>query len=119
MKKIQLLFVALFGMIAVVVAQQKVNDKAVIKTPGAQCEPCKMRIENYVSKEYGVLSVNVDIRKKTTTVTWITDRTNIENIKAAIATVGFDADDVSAEESAYKRLPECCKKPVEKTPAAP
>ena len=36
---------------------------------------------------------------------------NPENIKALIANVGYDADDVTAEPDAYKRLPTCCKKP--------
>jgi copper chaperone CopZ len=92
-------------------AQQKAVQKAVIKTPTVQCDDCKARIEKYVMREYGVSSVKVDVKKKTTTVTWITDRTNIENIKAAIANVGYDADDVKAEESAYNKLPKCCKKP--------
>jgi hypothetical protein len=39
------------------------------------------------------------------------DRTNIENVKTAIANIGFDADDVTAEPSAYQKLPKCCKKP--------
>lgn len=94
-------------------AQQKKTDKAVIQTPSIQCDMCKTRIEKYLSREYGVTSVKVDVKKKTTTVSWITDRTNIENIKTAIANTGYDADDVTAEESAYKRLPACCKKPAE------
>jgi len=111
MKYLQLSIIALLGFVITSFAQQKVSDKAIIKTPDAQCELCKQRIEGYVGREYGVTSVVVDIKKKITTVTWITDRTNIENIKAAIATVGFDADDVTAEESSYKKLPKCCKKP--------
>ena len=86
--------------------------KATINTPGVQCELCKTRIENYVLRQYGVSSVKVDIKKKTTLVTWIPDRTNIENVKAAIATVGYDADDVTKEESSYKRLPPSCKIPI-------
>lgn len=91
-------------------AQQKVNDKAVIKTPDAACEPCKERIEKYVGRQYGVTAVKVDIKKRTTTVNWITDRTNIEEIKTSIANAGFDADDVTAEITTYNRLPSCCKK---------
>ena len=34
----------------------------------------------------------------------------IEEIKAAIANCGYDADDVQADEDAYKRLPKTCKK---------
>lgn len=118
MKNLQLIIIAIFSFAFTSFAQQKVTDKAIIKTPTVQCDQCKERIENYLSREYGITSVNVNVKKKITTVTWITDRTNIENIKAAIATVGYDADDVSADEIAYKKLPACCKKPAEKAPAS-
>src|SRR5688572_20885752 len=111
MKKLQLSLIAVLGFGLMSFAQQKATAKAVIKTPSVQCEMCKDKIEKYVSRQYGISAVKVDVKKKITTVSWLTDRTNIENIKAAIATAGYDADDVAAEESSYKRLPKCCKKP--------
>jgi mercuric ion binding protein len=89
-------------------AQQKAAIKAVIKTPGVQCEACKTRIENHLIHEDGIASVRADYRKHTVTVVWYTDRTNIENIKTALANMGYDADDVTAEPDAYKRLPVTC-----------
>ena len=83
---------------------------ATIKTPTVQCEECKKRIESYVSREEGVQKVDVDYKRKVTKVTYVTDRTNLENVKTAIANIGYDADDVTAEPSAYKKLPTCCKK---------
>ena len=110
MRSIQLSFIGLFCLVSTGFAQQeKVNEKAVIKTPGVQCDVCKDRVEFFISHEYGINSVKVDIKKKTTTVSWITDRTGLENIKVAIANLGFDADDIEAEESAFKRLPKSCK----------
>lgn len=94
-------------------SQQKATSKAVISTPTVRCEMCKDKIEKYLGRQYGINTVKVDYKKKTTTVTWIKDRTNIEEIKASIANTGYDADDVTAEEGAYKRLPACCKKPAE------
>ena len=90
-------------------SQTKVVDKAVIITPYVQCDKCKDQVEFFIGHEYGVSSVRVDFRKHTTTVTWLTDRTNIDNIRAAIANLGFDADDIEAEPFAYKRLPKECK----------
>ena len=98
---------------------QKTTDKAVISTPTIQCDMCKEKLEKVLFREPGVTSSKVDIKKKTVTVTWITDRTNIENIKTAIANAGYDADDVEAEEFAYKKLPACCKKPVEEKKVVP
>ncbi len=59
-------------------SQQKASSKAVISTPSVRCEMCKDKIEKYLTRQYGVTSVKVDYKKKTTTVAWITDRTNIE-----------------------------------------
>ena len=115
MKSISLTLVSFFAFIAMGFAQ---SQKVEIKTPGVQCEMCKTKIENYLMKrEPGITAVKVDIKKKTTTVTFLKDRNNIEQVKTAIANAGYDADDVTAEEDAYKRLPKCCKKPVEATPA--
>jgi copper chaperone CopZ len=99
---------------------QKTTEKVVIKTPTVQCEMCKSKIEKYLSREPGVSSVNVDYKKKTTTITYLTDRNNVEQLKTAIANAGYDADDVTADEEAYKKLPKCCKKPaVEEKKDAP
>jgi copper chaperone CopZ len=103
-------------------AQVKATDKAVISLPNLQnCDKCKDQIEFFISKTEGVTSIVVDLKRKIAKVSWLTDRTNKEYIKTAIANLGFDADDIEAEEYAYKRLPACCKKPAEpqKTPPAP
>jgi copper chaperone CopZ len=113
MKSFKLTILAILGSCALGFAQQKAVQKVVIKTPTVQCEMCKEKIERYLSREPGVSLVRVDYKKKTTTVTYLTDRNNIEQLKTAIANVGYDADDVTAEESAYRKLPKCCKKPAE------
>ncbi|MBL7703468.1 MAG: heavy-metal-associated domain-containing protein [Ferruginibacter sp.] len=87
----------------------KPTGKAVIKTPTILCEKCQEKVEFFISKRPGVTSVAVNIRKKTTTVTWLNDRTTLENIKTDIANLGYDADDIEAEEYAFKRLPKECK----------
>jgi periplasmic mercuric ion binding protein len=120
MKTIQLTLLSLFAFVAVATAQQKAVGKAVISTPGVQCEDCKTRIELFVARQYGVGTVNVNWRKKTTTVTWFTDRTDIEQIKTHIANCGYDADDVTADERALKKLPVKCQHPVPvKAPQVP
>jgi mercuric ion binding protein len=111
MKKLPFLLFALiaFGVSSVAQTPQKLT--AVIKTPTVQCQECKERIEKYLSHEEGILKVNEDYKRKICTVTYLTDRTNIENIKTLIANAGYDADDITAEPDSYKRLPPCCKKP--------
>ena len=90
-------------------AQKNGVQKAVIKVPGVLAEPCKTSIDNFLVHEYGVSSVKADYRRHTVTVVWYTDRTNIENIKTALANMGYDADNVTAEPDAFKRLNPACK----------
>jgi mercuric ion binding protein len=111
MKKMQLILLLLIGLTGAATAQQKSIVTVVIKTPTVQCDQCKQRIENYLSHEDGIVKVDVDFKKKIATVKYMTDRTNVENIKTDIANCGYDADDVTAEPDSYKRLPTCCKKP--------
>jgi copper chaperone CopZ len=115
MKSIKLTLLALIGFVSIASAQQKATKKVVINTPSVQCEMCKDRIEKYMSREPGIVSVKVDYKKKTTTVSYTTDRNDIEQVKTAIANIGYDADDVTADEGSYAKLPKCCKKPVEKS----
>lgn len=91
-----------------VAAQAQKVQKAIIQVPGAQDEACKVRIEKYLHREYGVTYSNVNFRRHYVTVKWIPDRTNIENIKTAIANIGYDADDIKANPDAYRRLPKIC-----------
>ncbi|HKO82032.1 MAG TPA: cation transporter [Chitinophagaceae bacterium] len=102
---------SIIGFTAASFSQQKALETAKIKTPNALCEACKPRIETYVKRIDGVTFVNVNYRKGETTVKYLTDRTNIEEIKTAIANMGYDADDIPANEESYKRLPKTCKKP--------
>jgi periplasmic mercuric ion binding protein len=111
MKRLLFALLAVVSFTTVSFAQQKAIETAKIKTPGALCEACKPRIETYVKRIDGVMSINVNYRKGETTVKYVTDRTNIEEIKTAIANMGYDADDVPANEESYKRLPVTCKKP--------
>lgn len=126
MKKLLFAAIALVGLSLATNAQTKPMLTATIKTPNALCETCKTRIEAYLKRYDGVLEVNVNYRKGETKVKYLTDRTDIEQIKTAIANCGYDADDVPAAEDAYNRLPKTCKKfedggghPKPKTPPPP
>ena len=105
-----LLSLVVAGLSTACSAQVKRELKAKIKTPNALCEACKTRIESYLRRIDGMLFVDVNYRKGETTVKYLTDRTDIEQIKTAIANLGYDADDVTANEESYKRLPKTCKK---------
>lgn len=117
MKKIFVPIVAFAAFSMSASAQVKPQMTAKIKTPTVGCEECKTRIETYLKRYDGITYVLVNWRRKETTVKYITDRINIEEIKTAIANAGYDADDIPATEDSYKRLPKTCKKPEDGGPS--
>lgn len=94
-------------------AQTKPVQTVKFNTPTVQCGMCKDRIESYLKRIDGVMMVNVNYKKKEATVKFISDRTNEEMLKAAIANAGYDANEIAANPESYKALPKCCKKPAD------
>ena len=89
--------------------QTKPVEKVIIKTPTILCEECQIKLESYLKREPGIMALKVDFKRKITTVTFMNDRNNIEQLKTAISNAGFDADEIAADEAAYKKLPKCCR----------
>ncbi|MFZ9694949.1 MAG: heavy-metal-associated domain-containing protein [Chitinophagaceae bacterium] len=110
--KYSLLFVLFFSG-ASLFAQVKPVVTQIIKIPQASCISCKERIESQVKRYDGVLEFVVNYRKGEARVKFLTDRTDIEQIKTAISNTGYDADDILANPDAYNRLPKACKRTLD------
>jgi len=82
MKKLMLVFLMVFGMLGVSLAQvkKKILLTVSFSTPGIMCEECKNILEQYMLKEEGVTKVVADFKRKTTKLTYWTDRTTTEKI---------------------------------------
>jgi mercuric ion binding protein len=91
-------------------AQTKAIQTVKISTPTVQCDMCKKKIEEVLKRYDGVMNVNVNVKKKEVNIKYLTDRTNEEVLKAAIANAGYDANEIAANPEVYKTLPKCCKK---------
>jgi len=104
MKKI---LIILFSILTVNAWAQK--ETVQIKT-SAECvaDCCKDRIEEEMQFTKGVTAVNLDIESQVLTVTFKTKKNSIENIRTIISNLGYNADDVRANESAHNALPNCC-----------
>ncbi len=113
MKKIKIVLILLISTVSVSFAQAKKKALVTVtlNTPTVHCQMSKDKIERFMMREEGVTKSVVDFKRKTTKVTYWTDRTNVENVKTAIANVGYDAEDVTANIESYNKLPKCCKKP--------
>jgi mercuric ion binding protein len=97
-------------------AQTKAVKTVKISLPTINCDMCKAKIETYLKRYDGIGSIAVNVKRKEATIKYLTDRINEEEIKAAIANAGYDANEVTAEPEAYKKLPVCCKKPEDGGP---
>ncbi len=105
-------FAAVFSALVIVssyVFAQADTETITIKT-SSKCEMCKKRIEKGMSLKKGVKSAILNLDNHTLTVVYKKDKTNPEALRKALSNIGYDADDVAANEKAYKKLPDCCKK---------
>ncbi len=116
MNKLFLSLIAICGFAFSSMGQTKPVQTVKISTPTVQCEMCKKKIETYLKRYDGIATVNVNYKRKETTVKYLTDRTNEEEIKTAIANAGYDANEITSNPESYNKLPKCCKKPEDKAP---
>jgi copper chaperone CopZ len=70
---------------------------------------CKRRIEHNIKFEKGVKFVDLDLKTKVLTLKYKTNKTNPEKLRLAVSKLGYDADDVKADITAYNKLPKECK----------
>ena len=110
--------IALF-FIAVSASAQVMQNKAqwgTIKVPQLKCWECEQRLNQYLTREKGpntdagIVQWKTDLRNGVLKVQFIPDRITLDYIRTAVANAGFDADSVTAETGAYKKLPPPCKK---------
>ncbi|HCS20408.1 MAG TPA: heavy metal transporter [Bacteroidetes bacterium] len=95
-------------------AQKKNTDTLIVKTTihcdhCKECESCQPRIENKLSYVKGIVDYQVNTENQTILVIYKPKKTNPEAIRKAIASSGFDADEVKADPKAVEKLDGCCK----------
>ena len=115
MKKFFLLAVLFSGFVFSTSAQEKKPEWATIKTPNLRCWECKKRLEDFMAREVsqtegGIIKMQINLLSGTTRVQFYPGRVSLNYIQTAFANAGFDADEIKAEENAYKKLPPSCKR---------
>ncbi len=114
MKKI-LILIALFVSMSAFSQKAKKIEKAVIQTSiycdhCKACETCGKLFNDNIYDIDGLQMYELDEKAMTLTVYYNTRKTDLDRIRAAISKLGYDADDVKADPSAYEKLDGCCKK---------
>lgn len=108
-----LVLMILIGSTSMVRAQDpEPKEKEIKIQTSAICGMCEERIESNMAFEKGVKSVELDDKTKIVTIKYKTSKTDPDKLRKAISKLGYDADDVEADEEAYSKLPACCKKDV-------
>ena len=90
-------------------AQQKADaqKKETFKVWG-ECGMCKKTIEK-AAKDSGATTASWNTDSKQLTITYNTSKTSSQKIQQAIAAAGYDTRDLTADNTAYDKLDECCK----------
>lgn len=73
-----------------------------------ECGMCKKTIEK-AAKDSGALAASWDTDSKLLTVTYNSTKTSNQKIQQGIAAAGYDTRDLTADNTAYDKLHECCK----------
>jgi copper chaperone CopZ len=99
-----LLFVALFGFLAMAAPPQKI----VIQT-NAICGMCKTNIETSLNGMEGVKTAELDLVTMKVKIKFDDKVVDADMLRQAIANTGYNADDVPARPKAQEALAACCK----------
>lgn len=89
-------------------AQDSKYHKIEIQT-SAICEMCQYAIEKEMALEKGVKSATLNLENKILTVTYLSKKTDADEIRKRVALTGYHADSIERDSLAYKKLPFCCK----------
>lgn len=86
--------------------------KVVVIKTSVICGSCKMRVEKALQATDGVQAVAVDLDSKNVKVKYDPEKLSENQIRLVIANLGYNADDMKKDETAYTKLPMCCQKPM-------
>jgi copper chaperone CopZ len=104
------ILIAIIATLSFSVAHAQKSIETVEIQTSAVCDMCKETIEKQLAFTKGVTSAELDVKTAIVTVSYKTNKTTIDDIRAAINEVGYDADESKAGKEAYENLHSCCKK---------
>jgi copper chaperone CopZ len=110
MKKIAVLLITILALSFGASAQSSSKTEVAKFKTSAKCGMCKARIEGDMGKTKGVQKVNLDLNDKTVSIVYNPRKTNPAALKASISKIGYDADEVVANQKSHDALPDCCQK---------
>lgn len=109
------IFLVLATVLSSAAQPKKKNQKVVIQTTifcdhCKACETCGQKFQTEIKKIKGVKMYELNEKKMQLTVYYNGEKTDSNAIKTAISKMGYDADEIKADATAYEQLDDCCKK---------
>ncbi len=84
--------------------------KTLVVETSAQCGMCKKRLESGLLAVKGVKTAELNMENMQMTIIYKTKHTNEDALKAKINAIGYDANELPANQEAHDALPKCCQK---------
>ena len=107
--KIRLLLISIILSLSFFSCGSSNTSEADIALPTIMCGMCETNIKDAFSETAGIIKVNVDLEKKSGKIYFDSNKVSISQIEKQISDAGYQANSVMANESAYDKLPRCCK----------
>ena len=112
MKKLILLALVSLITLGVSAQQSKTASKGeqtvTIQTNGV-CQKCADKFKENVPYFKGVKSYNYDMKTAKLTINYDAKRTNPDQLRQEVSKLGYNADNVKADQAARAKLPACCR----------
>ena len=102
------LIIVLFSILTVNAWAQKETVNILTSAPCVGMLCCKEKIEEEMQFTRGVTAVDLEIETGIVTVTFKTKKTDADKLRKVISLLGYNADDIKANEQAHHKLPSCC-----------
>lgn len=111
MKKLISILTILLTINTLVIARVEPPKTAELKIKtSAKCGMCKKRIERDLGVSKGIVNSKLNLDDMVVTITYNTKKTSPEKIKQVISKIGYDADEIIADQKSHDALPGCCQK---------
>ena len=106
----------ILGLAATFMSHAQSNSNKVEIQTSAICEMCKEAIEYELTFTKGIKSAELNLENKVVVVHYNPKKVSEDQIRASITKVGYHADWMPRDSTAYENLPNCCKDGAHGTP---
>lgn len=107
MNKLMIIALMLIGFQQMTFAQKNNIQKVTIQT-SAECNECKMKLEEVMNYTKGVQFAELNLDNKVLTVKFNSSKISLADVKKKIVNAGYDADELKANKEQQMKLPKCC-----------